>query len=61
MKLSQREQVLSALVIVVLVVGAYGFLRFFPANQKIDSLQKMPAQRKGVYLERVFPINLLKI
>lgn len=38
--LSNREQLLSALVIVAIVAGAYGLLRYRPVDERIGQLQK---------------------
>ncbi len=50
--LTRREQLLSALVFIVLVVGGYSLFRFLPANKAISELEK-----SAVKLER----KLLKL
>ncbi len=39
-KLKKTEQILFALVIAVLILGAYSFLRFIPKNDAIDKLHR---------------------
>ncbi|MCX4187783.1 hypothetical protein [Methylophaga sp. OBS4] len=52
--MSNREQALAAAVIVVLLLGIYGFLRFMPATKAIVDLQhKAEATQKKVISTRI--------
>ena len=54
-KLNPREQLLSALVIIVLVLGSYILLRFLPENKSIVSLQKQAAKTERKLLSARVP------
>lgn len=53
--LNNREQLLIALVIVVLVLGAYGLLRFWPVNNAIADLQKSAEATQKRLLKAIIP------
>ncbi|PHS29696.1 MAG: hypothetical protein COA95_11425 [Methylophaga sp.] len=53
-KLKKSEQILLVIVIAVLILGAYSFLRFIPKNDAIVTLQKQAAKvEKKLQLARV--------
>ncbi len=53
--LTLREQLLSALVIIVLVLGGYSILRFVPANSEINDLDKTAAKLQKKLLKSRIP------
>lgn len=53
--LTNREQLLSALVFIVLVVGGYLLLRFLPANSEINDLQKTAVKLEKKLLKNPYP------
>ncbi len=54
-KLKQSEQILLAVVIMVLVLGAYSLLRFIPENKALASLQQQAMQTEGKLLSARIP------
>lgn len=54
-QLNNREQLLMALVAIVIVVGAYGLLRFWPANRIIADLQQSAEATQNRLLKAKIP------
>ncbi len=55
LNLTLREQLLSALVIIVLVLGAYMMMRFLPANSEINELEKTAVKLENKLLKTRIP------
>lgn len=54
-KLKTREQVLIAIVMIVLLLGSYTLFRFVPENKRIVSLQKQAAKTERKLLKARIP------